>query len=114
MQSKQLLNHAKAILEEFKAIDIVELDVIELTSITDYMLVCSARSTRHAKAIADKLVEKLKAFSIKPLSINGIQQGQWILVDFTDIVVHIMLPETRSHYDLEKLWSTAETLREAS
>lgn len=96
-------------LTELKAIDVVEMDVSDLTSVTDLMIVCSGRSSRHVKSIADKVIEVTKAEKMPPLSVEGHDEGDWVLLDLADIVVHIMQPSIRDFYDLEKLWSvTAE------
>jgi ribosome-associated protein len=108
MRSKQLKELVVAALEEIKARDIVALDVHKLTSITDFMVVASGTSSRQVKALADNVVEKAKAAGCRPLSIEGEREGEWILVDLADVVVHVMLPSTRNFYQLEKLWSMEE------
>jgi ribosome-associated protein len=108
MQSEQLKDVVVAALEEIKAKDIVVLDVHKLTSITDIMVVASGTSSRQVKALADNVVEKAKAAGCRPLSIEGEREGEWILVDLADVVVHVMLPTTRDFYQLEKLWGMEE------
>jgi ribosome-associated protein len=102
----QLRNIVKKILDDNKGIDIKVLDVRKLTSITDYMVICSGTSTRHVKALADHVIVKAKAQHAMPLSVEGQQTCEWILVDLIDVVVHIMLPAAREFYNLEKLWSS--------
>lgn len=92
-------------LEDMKAKDIVSLDVKPLTSVADLMVVASGTSNRHVKAIADNVRDKMKQNQIKPLGVEGEEAAEWVLVDLGDIIVHIMLPDTRRFYDLEKLWS---------
>ena len=92
------------ILDEIQAADITVIDVSQQTSVTDNMIICSGRSTRHVKAIANTLIEKIKANGQKPLGCHGEETGDWILVDLGDSIVHIMQPEVRAHYNLEGLW----------
>ncbi len=99
-------------LEDLKAVDIKVIDVRHLTAVTDCMLICSGTSNRHVKALADKLIQKVKENNIQPLGTEGENSGDWILVDLNHIVVHIMLPQAREFYDLEKLWNMTEQLRE--
>lgn len=98
-------------LDDHKANDIKEIDVSSLTNVTDRMIICSATSTRHATALADKLLRAVRDEGIRPLGIEGQALGEWILVDLISVVVHIMLPATREFYDLEKLWRTTERFR---
>lgn len=92
-------------LEDMKAKDIVCLDVKPLTSMADYMIVCSGTSNRHVKSIADHLVENSKKAGHQPSGVEGENGSEWVLVDLIDVIVHVMLPDTRKFYDLEKLWS---------
>ena len=108
MRSKQLKDIVVAALEEIKAKDIVVLNVHKLTSITDIMVVASGTSSRQVKALADNVVDKAKAAGCRPLSVEGEREGEWILVDLADVVVHVMLPNTRDFYQLEKLWGMEE------
>jgi ribosome-associated protein len=92
------------ILEDLKAEDIVSLNVRNKSSVTDTMIIASGRSTRHVKSISDNIIKKLKKIKIKPLGIEGYSKSEWILIDFGDVLVHVMHPETREFYSLEKLW----------
>ncbi|MEX2353103.1 MAG: ribosome silencing factor [Gammaproteobacteria bacterium] len=96
-----------AALEDLKAQDIKVLDVKKLTSITDIMLIASGRSNRQVKALADHIVDTAKANKIKVLGLEGEQQGEWVLIDLGDVIVHIMQPAIRDYYQLEKLWAQA-------
>jgi ribosome-associated protein len=94
-------------LEDLKAQDIKVLDVRGLSNVTDLMIVASGTSDRQVKAIAYHVVEKAKKKGLPPLGVEGEQVGEWALVDLGDAVVHIMLPQTRDFYNLEKLWGDA-------
>lgn len=95
-------------LDAHKAVNVSVLDVRKLTSITDYMIICSATSNRHAKALAESVVVKAKSIGNPPLGVEGERDAEWILVDLIDVVVHIMLPQTREFYSLEKLWGNKD------
>ncbi|MCB8890285.1 ribosome silencing factor [Vreelandella malpeensis] len=92
-------------LEELKARDITQLDVSALTQVTDLMLIASGTSTRHVSALAQNVVEKAKAARLKPQGVEGGDNADWVLVDLGDVLVHVMLPEARALYDLERLWA---------
>ncbi|MBK8181591.1 MAG: ribosome silencing factor [Candidatus Competibacteraceae bacterium] len=92
-------------LEELKAHDIKILDVRGIATFTDLMVIASGTSTRHVKALADKVMEKSTLAGVRPLGVEGQQEAEWILVDLNDVVVHVMLPQTRDFYNLEKLWA---------
>lgn len=106
MQNTALVDLINSTLAELKAEAVVTLDVSSLTTITDHMVICSGRSDRHVKAIAQRLIEEMKQHGCQPAGVVGLQAGQWVLVDLVDVVVHIMLPEVRDFYDLEKLWGS--------
>ena len=92
-------------LEDNKATNIQTLDVKTLTSVADLMIIASGTSSRQVTSIAEKLIEETKKNNIQPLGSEGKEYGEWALVDLGDIIVHIMHPVTRAHYQLEKLWS---------
>jgi ribosome-associated protein len=98
-------------IEDIKGFDISVMDVRKLTSMTNYMIVASANSSRQAKAVADNVREKLKEKGYAIRGTEGEKEGEWVLVDFDDIVVHIMVPATRAYYNLEQLWGEAESRR---
>jgi ribosome-associated protein len=92
-------------LEDLKAVNLMVLNVTELTDVMDFMVIASGTSSRHVKSLANNVVVELKKKGLAPLGIEGQQGGEWVLVDYGDVVAHIMLPETRDFYDLERLWS---------
>lgn len=99
-------------IEDIKGFDITVMDVRKLTAMTNYMIVASANSNRQAKAIADNVHAKLKEQGFSIRGTEGEKEGEWVLVDLNDIIVHIMLPTTRAYYNLEQLWGEAQTRRE--
>lgn len=105
MQTDTLKSLVVEALDELKAQDVVELDVAELTSVTDVMVVASGTSSRHVTALANNVIDKAKEAGSRPLGIEGQQSGEWVLVDLGDVVVHVMMPDTRKLYDLERLWA---------
>lgn len=105
MQIETLKTLAIDALEELKARDITQLDVAKLTDVTDLMVVASGTSTRHVSALAQNLVEKAKEQGLQPRGVEGGDNADWVLVDLGDVIVHVMLPEARALYDLERLWA---------
>ena len=97
-------------LEDIQAKDIVVMDVSDQTAITDCMIVCGGRASRHVKAIADSIIVKMKSIGIPPLNHAGVNEGDWALVDFGECVVHIMQSDSRSFYRLEELWEAKKQL----
>lgn len=104
MQIEQLRELVRNALEEIKARDITEIDVRGKSSVTDYMVIASGTSRRHVMSVAQELLEKVKEAGVRPLGTEGQEVGDWILVDLGDLVVHVMMPDARSFYDLERLW----------
>ena len=105
MKSEQLCALVVDALDDVKAQSIVKLDVREMTTVTDYMIVASGTSSRHVQALADNVAEKATLAGHKPIGVEGEQGGEWILLDLQDVLVHVMLPKVREFYNLEKLWS---------
>jgi len=105
MNSEQLSHLVVEALEEVKAQDIVKLDVRNLTTVTDYMVVASGTSNRHVKALADAVADKARIAGHKPAGVEGAEGSEWVLLDLHDTLVHVMLPRVREFYNLEKLWS---------
>lgn len=92
-------------LDDLKAKEVVTLDVRGLTGVTDFMVIATGTSNRHVKSLATNVSVELKKHGLKPLGIEGGQVADWMLVDAGDVVVHVMSPEARDFYDLERLWS---------
>jgi ribosome-associated protein len=95
-------------LEDLKAQNIVILDVTKLTDVTDKLIIASGTSTRQVRAIAENAMEEAKKKGFPAMGVEGLDAGDWVLADFVDIVVHVMLPETREFYDLERLWQSPD------
>lgn len=107
MQSNELVKLVEAELDLRKGHNITTLDVHDKTSITDYMVVVSATSSRHAKSLCDYVVEKVKENGLQPLGMEGQQGSDWVLLDLGDVILHVMTGQAREFYQLEKLWSVA-------
>jgi ribosome-associated protein len=95
---------------EKKALNLIVLDVRDLTSIADVFIICSGRSNRQVNAIADSIVAKLKKHKIKPLSVEGTGEGHWILLDYGHVVIHVFYEPVREFFDLEGLWADAKRI----
>lgn len=100
-------------MEDVKAKDIVNIDVTNLSDVTDQLVIASGTSSRHVKSVASNVVEEAKKQGFQPLGVEGMDTGEWVLVDFGDTVVHVMQVSTRGFYELEKLWSIPPANRSA-
>ena len=105
-----LARRLAAIADDKKATDLVALDVRPLVSYTDYLVICTARNERQAKAIHDEVYHQLKRDGWLPARIEGEREAEWVLMDYLDAVLHIFTPELRERYRLEVLWGEAERL----
>lgn len=104
---KKLLEAVKGSLQDDKAEDIVVIELDGKSSIADFMVIASGRSQRHVAATAEHLIEHLKAAGMKPVPSEGLGQGDWVLIDGGDVIVHLFRPEVRAFYNLEKMWGHA-------
>ena len=111
MQNEQLVKVAVAALEDMKGQDITIIDVRGKTSVTDFMVIASGSSSRQVKTLVENVLEKVKEQGVRPIGSEGLDSGEWALLDLGDIVVHVMLPTARQFYDLERLWQGAEQSR---
>jgi ribosome-associated protein len=102
---EQLIAEIKTALDEVKAVDTVVLDVRKLSSVMDYLVISSGTSSRHVKSLAENVVVELKKQGVAPIGSEGEGPGEWVLVDYGDVVLHVMQPAVRSFYDLERLWT---------
>ena len=105
MNSEELSDLVVDALDEIKGLDITKLDVRDMTTVTDWMIVASGTSSRHVQALVDNVAEKAKAAGRRPIGVEGEDGGEWVLLDLQDALVHVMLPKVREFYNLEKLWS---------
>lgn len=105
MNSEELSELVVEALDDLKAKDIVKLDVRNMTTVTDYMVVASGTSNRHVKALVDAVADKAREAGHRAVGIEGEEGGEWVLLDLQDTLVHVMLPRVREFYNLEKLWS---------
>jgi ribosome-associated protein len=94
-----------------KAANVVALDVHDLTSIADAFIICSGRSNRQVSALAEHIERELKKQKIRPLSVEGAQEGQWVLMDYGNVIIHVFFESVREFYDLEGLWRDARRIR---
>lgn len=108
--TRELSRRVLELAREKKARQVVMLDVSELISYASVMIIMSSTSERHTRALANHLLEELKKEKIRPLGQEGFQAGKWILLDYGDVVVHVMQKQERAFYDLDGLWHDARTM----
>jgi ribosome-associated protein len=112
MEAKKLAQLCRKLADNRKAEDIVVLDVTKLSSVTDFFVICSGTSEPHLRAIVSELEDRLREdHGIKACAQDGADGGRWVVMDFFDVIVHVMHPEVRKQYDLEGLWSDAKPIR---
>lgn len=115
MNPEEIAGAITAYATDRKALDIVQLDLREIVSYTDYFVICTGRSDRQVKAIHDAIHLGMKdEYGLLPGRVEGVAQAQWILMDYLDVVVHVFTPETREFYRLEQLWGEAPVLAVAA
>ena len=112
MEAKKLALLCRELADNRKAEDLVILDVRKISSITDYFVMASGGSEPHLRAISEEITEKLRAdYDLRPRAVDGSLAGGWLVMDFFDVIVHVMRPDVRTHYDLEGLWGDAPRVR---
>ena|SRR5688572_30107791 len=112
MDAKKLALECRELADNRKAEDIAVLDVAEVSSIADYFVIASGTSEPHLRAISDEITEKLRQdHGLKPRAVDGTLQAGWLVLDYFDVIVHVMRADVRQHYDLEGLWGDAPRVR---
>ena len=107
--AKETLRTVLASLDDMKAEDIVTIDLNGKSTIADYMVVASGRSNRHVASIAEQAVKDIEQIQTPRVRVEGLRQGDWVLIDAGDVIVHVFRPEIRDHYNLEKMWSAGRS-----
>ncbi|MBJ3814548.1 ribosome silencing factor [Shimwellia pseudoproteus] len=105
MQGKTLQDFVIDKIDDLKGQDIIAIDVQGKSSITDRLVICTGTSSRHVMSIADHVVQECRAAGLLPLGVEGESEGDWVVVDLGDVMVHVMQEDSRQLYELEKLWS---------
>ena len=113
MRVDRIVKAVLAALEDIKARDIVVLNVVKLTAMFDRVIIATGDSTRQVKSLADNVQVKLKAAGVKVYGVEGEQAAEWVLIDLGNVVVHVMLPSVRAHYNLEELWTVRPARKRA-
>lgn len=109
--SENLQTLIQSTLEDTKGQDIRVLNVAELTNVMDFLVIATGTSSRHVKSLANNVIEEIKKSGLRPIGVEGMDAGEWVLVDYGDVVLHVMQQTTRDFYELEKLWSTEPATR---
>ncbi len=114
MESKKLALLCRELADNKKAEDIAVLDVRKLSSVTDYFVIATGTSNPHLRAIVEEISSKLRDdHDLRPSRSEGLSSGSWVVLDYFDVIVHVMHTETRKHYDLESLWGDAKSVTQA-
>lgn len=113
MQPEALRDLVTTALQDMKGVDIRVLDVRGMTALTDFMVIASGTSDRHVKSLARHVQDEARRAGVKPMGVEGETEGEWVLVDLRDVVVHVMRPQVRDFYNLEKLWSVTPGAEQA-
>jgi len=108
LESNELARRAVEIAEDRKAEDIVMLDIRKVSIIADYFVICTGTSDRHVKAIAKEIDQKLGDAGVNPINVEGLDVGEWVLMDYGAVLIHVFDRETRDYYRLEQLWAGAQ------
>ena len=112
MDSRKLASQCRELANNRKAEDIVVLDVRKLSSVTDYFVITSGASEPHLRAIMDEIIDKLRADNdLRPRAVDGTVHAAWLVLDYFDVIVHVMRTDLRERYDLEGLWGDAPRMR---
>ncbi|MDH7504338.1 MAG: ribosome silencing factor [Verrucomicrobiota bacterium] len=112
INARELALHCREVAEEKKAEDIVILDMRKLTSVTDYFVIATGASEPHLRALIEELTERIEAeFGIRPRAVDGTLKANWVVLDYLDVIVHLMRAEMREKYGLEILWGDAPRVR---
>ena len=112
MDSKRLALLCRELADNKKAENIVILELLELSSVTDYFVICTGTSEPHLRAIVEEITDKLREeHALRPRAMDGTLQTAWVVLDFFDVIVHVMRADVREHYDLEGLWGDAPRVR---
>ncbi len=114
MQSETMREEIYRAVMDAKGQDVKVLDVRQVTDFTDYMIIASGTSSRHVQTLADRICEHMKSLGLKPVGREGEAVGDWVLIDFGDVVAHILRPQVRDFYNLEKLWGSGVRAETAS
>jgi ribosome-associated protein len=112
--ANDVVSVVESAMDDIKAVNVRVLDVRKLTDIADTLVIASGNSDRHVRSIADRVVEFAKKAGFRPMGVEGERDGEWVLVDLQDVIVHIMLPRVREFYRLESLWDVSAARREAA
>ncbi len=110
---RRRLRDVVAAADDRKASDLKVLSLAEVSDFTDFFVVCSGRSARQVQGIADAMQSSLRDLGVRPLHVEGLQNGKWVLLDYGEMVIHVFDPETRSYYGLERLWGDADDVTDS-